>query len=45
MGPKLAVYQDTIKYRPGKDNCCADALSRLPMEATADNEQIEEEKF
>ena len=40
----LAAYQYTIKYRPGKDSFCADALSRLPMEAT-DNDQMEEEKI
>ena len=41
----LAAYQYTIKYRPGKDNFCADALSRLPMEFTADNDQMKEEKI
>ena len=42
----LAKYQYTIKYRPGKDNFCADAVSRLPMEATADkNDQMEKEKI
>ena len=41
----MAAYQYTIKYRPRKDNFCADALSRLPIEATADNDQMEEEKI
>ena len=40
----LAAYQYAIKYRPGKYNFCADALSRLPVEAT-DNDQMGEEKF
>ena len=40
----LAAYQYAIEYRPRKDSLCADALSRLPLEAT-DNDQMEEEKI
>ena len=30
----LAAYNYTIKYKPGKEHCNADALSRLPLPAT-----------
>ena len=36
----LAAYHYTIVFRAGRDNCTADAMSRLPLE---DNENAEED--
>ena len=33
----LKTYQFSLGYRPGKHNQVADALSRLPLPATADD--------
>lgn len=37
---ELTNYTFEVRHRPGSKNCCADALSRLPLEAVETNPEL-----